>query len=309
MHWFIFAISSPILLTLANQIDKHLIEEYFKGGGIGAMMIFSSLAGLLLFPLAFCFAGQKILCVAPYDAMALVGVGILSALAVFCYLLALEEGETSVIVPFYQSVPIFGLILAFLFLGEKIDILHLVSIPIIVTGSLILSFEIDADSGNRFKIRPIALILTSSLLFAINSIIFKKLALEYGFWESIFYEYVGLFCVGCILFSVTKNYRQQFIKVFKENRRKVLLFNISNEILVLCGNLCVEYALILGPVALVLLADSYQPIFVLIWGLVFARFFPEMSYDNFSKKHLVKKVIGIAIIFIGSVAINIPSAR
>jgi len=307
MHWFTFALLSPILITLANQIDKHLIEEYFRGGGIGAMMIFSSLAGILLLAPAYVFSGFDVLRLPLRDALTLVVVGILSAIAIFCYLLALEKGETSVIVPFFQSVPIFGLVLGLVFLGEKIQFLQLVAIPIIIFGSLILSYEIDSETGVRIKTKPILLILASSFLFAINAIIFKKVALVTGFWTSIFWEYMGLLFVGLILFLSVKHYRRQFIEVFKENSRRVLVLTISTEIVVLCGFLCVEFALMIGPVALVLLADCYEPIFVLTWGLIFARFFPSMSYDNFSKRHLIKKIVGITVIFTGSFLLNMAT--
>ncbi|MFA7301849.1 MAG: EamA family transporter [Candidatus Shapirobacteria bacterium] len=305
MHWFIFALISPILMTLANNIDKHLVEKYFKGGGLGAMMIFSSISGLLLLPVSFIFATKSLFEIPFSYILVLVLIGILSAFAVFSYLAALEDGETSVIVPFYQTVPIFGLILGYLFLGETVSLLKVIAIPIIVLGSLILSLEIDEDAGFKFKVKPIILILFSSFIFAINAIVFKKIATEYSFWTSIFWEYTGLFLVGVFLFAFIKKHRLQFIKVFKYNKKKVLTLNISNEILVLLGNLSVEFALILAPVALVLLADSYQPLFVLFWGIIFSKFFPNMSYDKFDSKNLIKKVIGIIIIVLGSIIINI----
>jgi hypothetical protein len=50
MEWFYIALAAPALWSAVNYIDKYLVEKYFKGGGIGALLIFSSLVGIIVIP-------------------------------------------------------------------------------------------------------------------------------------------------------------------------------------------------------------------------------------------------------------------
>lgn len=232
-------------------------------------------------------------------------VGIFSALAVFAYLFALEDEEATVVVPFYQTIPIFSGILGYLFLGEEVTTSQIIGMLIIISGSIILSLEIDEVNNFKFKTKAVILMLISSFLFTINAIIFKKVALESSFWVSIFWENVGLLVTGLFIFIFFKNYRKLFIGVFKENRAKVMIFNIVSEILVLIGNISLQYALMLAPVALVLLVDSYQPIFVLIWAVIFYFLFPNIFKEELDRKNLIKKIISILIIGLGTTIVYI----
>nr|MBP6060563.1 DMT family transporter [Candidatus Paceibacterota bacterium] len=293
------------LLTLVNHLDKYLLEKYFKDGGVGALMIFSSLSGVLVLPFALFFSSENVFEIPLNFISVLIMVGIFSALAVFAYLFALEDEEATVVVPFYQTIPIFSGILGYLFLGEEVTTSQIIGMLIIISGSIILSLELDEVNNFKFKTKAVVLMLVSSFLFTINAIIFKKVALESSFWASIFWENVGLLITGLFIFVFFKNYRKLFIGVFKENRTKVMIFNIVSEILVLIGNISLQYALMLAPVALVLLVDSYQPIFVLIWAVIFYFLFPNIFKEELDRKNLIKKIISILIIGLGTTIVYI----
>lgn len=305
MNWILFALVSPILLTLVNHLDKYLIEKYFNDGGVGALMIFSSLAGILVLPLAFVFSSENIFGITLNFTIILIIIGILSALAVFAYLFALKDEEATVVVPFYQTIPIFSGILGYFFLGEIITLPQIVGMLIILSGSVILSLEFDDENNFKFKTKTVVLMLISSFIFAVNAVIFKKIALESSFWTSIFWENMGLVITGLFIFVFFRNHRKQFLWVFKKNKGKIMTFNIINEVLVLTGNISLQYALILAPVALVLLVDSYQPIFVLIWTIVFYFLFPKIFREKVEKKHIVKNATSILIICLGTTILYI----
>ena len=62
----------------------------------------------------------------------------------------------------------------------------------ILIGIMLLSVEIDTDNKLKLKKKALYLVATSSFLFALNGVLFKKLALLDSFWVSIFWQYVGL---------------------------------------------------------------------------------------------------------------------
>ena len=62
-------------------------------------------------------------------------------------------------------------------------------------GALALSVEF-ARRGMRFRRNVVALMLAASLLSAINGVIFKLIAVDRGFWVSLFWGFVGQVLAG-----------------------------------------------------------------------------------------------------------------
>jgi hypothetical protein len=56
----------------------------------------------------------------------------------------------------------------------------------------------------------------------------------------------------------------------------------------------------LAPIALVLLTDSFQSIFVLVIGIFLTVFFPRISVEKIKARHLWPKIIAICITGLGT---------
>ena len=61
----------------------------------------------------------------------------------------------------------------------------------------------------------------------------------------------------------------------------------------------------LAPIALVLLVDSFQPIFALIIGIILTMFFPKIVKEKLIAKSLLQKIIAISITLFGSYILSI----
>jgi hypothetical protein len=62
----------------------------------------------------------------------------------------------------------------------------------------------------------------------------------------------------------------------------------------------------LAPIALVLLAESFQPIFVLAIGIFLTVFFPHISKEKIQAKHLWQRMIAIGITGGGTYLLSSP---
>src|SRR5437763_11631398 len=107
------------------------------------------------------------------------------------------------VTPFYQTVPIFAYVLGYFILRETITLSQGLGSFVIIVGALALSFEFGRPVV-RFKRNVVALMLGASFLSAVNGVIFKLIAVEMGFWVSLFCVFVGLTMYGfrlliCIL--------------------------------------------------------------------------------------------------------------
>lgn len=299
MLWFFIALIGPLLYATTNYIDKILLNKYFKTGGVGTILIFSSLLSAIALPFFF-LIDRTVLEVDIVGIIALSVVGMLNAMVLLCYLVAIEEEEASVAVIFYQLIPVFGCILGYFVLGEILTQIQLIAITIIILGTTIISFEIDSD--NKFKLRrkTIIFMVSAAFFWALGSVIFKSVALEENLWRSLFWEHLMLMLIGIGIFIFMRPLRDNFLYALRNNSRKILSLNILNEVLFISGNIACAFAYLLAPVGLVLLTESFQPIFVLAIGIFLTIFFPKISTEKIQAKHLWPKIIAICITGIGT---------
>jgi drug/metabolite transporter (DMT)-like permease len=299
MTWFLLALVGPIMYALTNHIDKILLEKYFKEGGAGTLILFSSLLSALALPFIF-WADTTVFDLDIISIIALAVVGILNILVLWFYLLALSDEEASITVVFYQLVPVFGLVLGYFVLGEILTQIQIIAMAIIILGTTIISFEIDAE--NKFKLRKKTIILMSAAAFfwALESVIFKAIALEENVIRSLFWEHLMMVVIGILIFLFIKNYRNHFISAIKNNSKIILSLNFANETIYMIGNIVFSFAYLLAPIALVLLAESFQPIFVFAIGIFLTIFFPKLTAEKIEAKHIWQKIIAILITGIGT---------
>lgn len=299
MSWFFIALIGPFLYALTNHIDKILLEKYFKESGVGTLLLFSSLLSALALPFLF-FADPTALSMGGVSILALAAVGILNVLVLWCYLLALKEEEASIAVVFYQLVPVFGYVLGYFILGEVLTQLQLIAMAVVILGTSIVAFEIEAD--NKFTLRGNTIVLMSAAAFfwALESVIFKAVALEENVWRSLFWEHLMLMLAGIGIFLFMRSYRTHFLTALRENSRGIISLNVANESLYMLGNMAFAFAYLLAPIALVLLAESYQPLFVFAIGIFLTLFFPKLTAEKIQAKHLWQKLIAICITGIGT---------
>jgi len=299
MIWFLVALIGPFLYALTNHIDKILLEKYFKESGVGTLILFSALLSALALPFFFLF-DSSILKVSGLNIFFLAIVGILNVLVLWCYLIALKNDEASVAVVFYQLVPVFGGILGYFILGEVLTQIQLIAMATIIFGTTIISFEIDSE--NKFKLRRKTIIpmLAAAFFWALESVIFKAVALEENVWRSLFWEHLALVIAGIIIFMFIRSYRDNFLRAIRNNSKAILSLNVANEFIYILGNVVVAFAYLLAPIGLVLLTESFQPIFVLAIGIFLTIFFPRVTVEKIHAKYLWPKIIAILITGIGT---------
>ena len=299
MSWFFLAIIGPFLYSMTNHIDKILLEKYFKDGGVGTLILVSSLLAGLALPILY-FLDPTIASVSGFNMFILAVSGILNIGVLWLYFLALKDEEASIVIVFYQLVPVFGLGLGYFILGEILTELQLIAMAIIILGTTIISFEIDDE--NNFKLRKLTIVLmtTASFLWALESVLFKYVALEENVLRSLFFEHLMLLLVGIIIFVCVRSYRTHFITAIKTNSVGILSLNVLNESLYTLGNVVLAFAYILAPIALVLLTNSFQPIFVFAIGVFLTLCFPKLTVERIQVQHVLQKLLAIIITGIGT---------
>jgi drug/metabolite transporter (DMT)-like permease len=299
MSWFLVALIAPFLYAVTNHIDKVLLEKHFKEGGVGTLILFSSLLSILALPVLL-LIDFSVLSVDFKNMLILLLVGVLNIAVLWCYLVALRDDEASIVIVFYQLVPIFALGLGYIFLDEVLTKMQLIAMAIIILGTTIISFEIDAENHFHLRKKTILLMTSASFFWAFESTIFKVVAIEENVWRSLFWEHLVMALVGMIIFVTVRTYREHFVSALKHNSKTILSLNVANESIYMVGNQAAAFAYLLAPIALILLTQSFQPIFVLIIGIFLTIFFPKISVEKIETHQIWQKVFAIVITGIGT---------
>jgi drug/metabolite transporter (DMT)-like permease len=302
MNWFFIALCAPFLLACANHNDKFLLSRYLKEKNIGSIVIFSSLFSGVAIPIVL-FIQPDVYDVSLVQGCAVVATGILSVFAVVCYLHALDLDEASFVTPFYQTAPIFAYFLGYFILGETITLAQGLGSFVIIVGALALSFEF-GRRGMRFKRNVVALMLAASFLSAINGVIFKLIAVEKGFWVSLFWGFVGQVMAGLMFLVCVPSYRRGFLGLFKQQKVAAVGLIALSRILTSVSEAVTLYATLLAPVALVLLVNSFQPFFVFTFGVVLTLFLPRVAKESLGRMKMLQKGAGIGLMLVGGYLIS-----
>lgn len=303
MNWFLIALIGPVLYAISNHTDKYLIEKYFKGGEAGALIIFSALSSVVTLPFIYIIE-PTVFSLDLVTIAVLILNGMLSVVCIILYFKALQDEEASIVVPFYQTIPIFGFVLGYFFLGETLTINQIVSCGLIIAGTAILSLNLNGGKID-IKKRVAMLMLAASLIYAVSGVVFKMVAIEDGFWISIFWDFFGGVLMGLILFFSSFSYRNQFRQALKLNSLGVISLNSFNEIIFIIADGVSAYAMLLAPIALVMTVNGFQPAFVFLIGLALTAFFPKLGRESMNAHLLAQKILAIGLIIEGTIFLNV----
>lgn len=298
MIWFLIALVAPALWAITNHIDKYLLDRYFKGGGEGALFIFSSIIGIFFLPIVALIHPEALQY--PLTAALLIALnGALYIVGLMPYVYALQKGDASVVIPLFQLIPVFSFVLAWIVLGETLTASQLIGGTIIIIGSIALSFEMNEVKKLSFNKAAFWLMVLASFLTALSFLFFKFFALEATLLTTVFWEYVG-FAVTSILLFFIPVYRKQFIQVIRENSVPTISLNGINEVLNLIGKFAFNFASLLVPITLIWFVVGFQPLFVFIYGLLLTLFLPHISKEKITRGHLAHRLITICVMLIGT---------
>lgn len=287
-----FSILSPALYGISNYIDKFFLEKYDIKPTV--ITVYSGIFGLSAGLIVLFFTGYYQTDIA--STVILLFSGFLTILYLLPYYRALSTDETSQIIPLFQFAPIFVLILSFFLLGEKLHVSQYIGAFLIIIGSFVISVE--KFDKKIFKIRPAFwYMMLSSFMFALSIVLYKFGVESIPFWHTLPYEGIGMAIGALSIFLFT---RETFIKETKKFPKKLYALMSVNEGLFVGARYTAYFALSLIPATIVNVLGGFQPLFVLLYGIILSLWFPTIIKEIITKKTLGVKFISIIIILIGT---------
>lgn len=292
-----FAILSQALYGINNYIDKFFLEKYKITPPV--ISIYTGIFGLITGIIVLFLTGFY-----PTDfksVLIILASGFLANLYVLPYFKALSTDETSRVIPLFQFIPVFVLILSFFVLGETLQIKQYIGAAIIILASFIISLK--KFDKTIFKFRPAFwYMLLSSFLFSLSVILYKFGLDTIPFWNTLPYEGVGM-ALGALTIFLYKNNKSLFVKQTKGFSKKVFAVMTVNESFHIGSRYTAYFALSLISASLVNVLGGVGPFFVLMYGVILSLWFPNVLKEVITKEVVGAKLLSIVGMFIGLVLI------
>ena len=296
MLWLLIGLGSHTLWGTVNILDKYIVGNHVKNVFVYFLLTnFVGLSVLAIIP----FTGFVWPTWAVFKWIIVAGIGY--TLGVVCYYKALEVEEISRINIWWNMIPIFTFLIAWLVLDEWLNVTQLGAIGLLIVGSILASFHF----GEKLKIaKGFLWMLLACLESAVYAVIIRYVTQAVPFGTVFILTSVIRFLVSLFLF-LSANFRKAFIS-------QVKLLNLSNGSLVVsaavvdyAGILLNQWALFLAPAALVLSLEGYQAVFVLGVSVLISRFRPAALREQMDRKNIILKLAATILVVIGIVILGV----
>ncbi|RCL24829.1 EamA family transporter [Pseudomonas sp. AFG_SD02_1510_Pfu_092] len=300
MTWLYLSLMAPLLWSLSNMIDKFAINNITSNY---ISFIFLLSAGNIFFAAIIYITTQ------PTDLdLTTASLNVVSGLAVFmqyfAYSYSLEDMDVSVVIPIHQSEPLFVLIASALLFNAIPTYWQTGGIFLITGGILLLCASGKTVEGLGQK-KHILMILVSAFFGATSTMISDEI-LKFKSLESVLlFNFLGYALGGFLLLSIPCCRRLIFHDLKQLNLRQFAIFGLTNTFDV-GGYIFFMAALSAGGgAALVSVVVSIHPLFVLLFGFIATRYFPNFLTEDIAPTSLSRKITSILVIVVGVAVISL----
>jgi len=291
LDWFVFAIASTLIWSIAAIIVKFARVKYIKSP-VGYLIITAPVA---LFSLVFLIFGKIHIPSAKMILYILI-TSIAGLTGYWLYLVALHKEEISKVITLFGTTPIVTLILATIFLKEVLTIKYYLAFPLIVIGSMLISVK---KTEERFKVSSgLLLIFISVVFYSIQKLFFKLLA-EVDFVSVIIIREFSFLIILPILFIFSREVRKKTKEDLNQINKRKLALIYAGEIMGMTGVALSYLAIQRGPVSLVSLIQGTEGLFVIILAALISIFIPKILKEEITKKTISLKIISALLILVG----------
>lgn len=301
----LLGIAAAFFWSLTNLVDKYLVETYAQEKGVAGILVLSCLFPIVILIITPFFA-TDIFLLPIKGILFLVLSGILSVVWIYFYLQALRSDDASIVMTLLVLAPLFSLLLGYLVLDEVLTTITIAGGALVISGSILVSFMTGTMSINKSLV---FYAVCASITMGCMHVLFKYVALNESFWQSLFWKAAGMLGTGIFLLVAFPQIRRDFKQFIQAHFIKAISLNSTNEILTIIGDSIFAFALLFAPVAIVQTTEGFQPIFIIITILTLTKLgFTRLTTGTGEVVDLSSvRIVGIAIVLLGSIILSIST--
>lgn len=235
---------------------------------------------------------------------------------------ALHQSEATRVVPIVGAlVPIFSFMLSFVFLGESLSRQQFLAFLILIYGGVLMSvkhtkFYAWKEVTNKFKnvfgnyfggihaeYRPTRRLIfnstASALLFAAYYVLIKSIYMSQPFIGAFVWSRLGTF-LGTLAILFFPDWRRMIFKHQKNQKSpKNMSFFLTVRLFAALAFIMLNWAISMGPVALINSIQGAQYVFLFLIVLFLSRKYPKILREEMGGGVMIQKVIGASLVCTG----------
>lgn len=339
MAWIVIAIFSYFLVALEVILDKFMLSSK----RVSHPAIYAFYSGILSLAALLIFAPFGFHLVSFSSALMSFAAGIIFTYGILCLFFAINKSEASQAIPVVGAViPLTTYFLSLIFLNERLHNFQLIGVAVLIVGGLLISFDFplkihphaknknkqnkDLDKNSEIS-RDIFGVgvnkrkffagfyysIGAGILLAIAFTSFKHFFDRDNFLNVYIWTRLGL-CIGALTLLTVPFWRKVIINSFtglhkekgekKKNIRTSMLF-VATKALGGAGSILTNKAIALGSVTIVNALVSTEYAFILLMGIIFSIWFPQVFKEKRDVRSIFEKIAAIIMITIGIVLISV----
>ena len=275
MEWFLIALIAPMLWAILNIVDKYFLTKLVKNA-VSYQILIALFDSIVILPL---FLFVNISFAFPWFILSILLSVVISFIFIFYNKAMIIEETSRVVIMFYLN-PLFALILAYVFLGETLNLSKYIGILFLVSSSILISYR---ESKGKFKVSAaLGYVLIISIAWAASNIFTKYVFNFIDYFSFLFWTVIGYLICGLILLCTPKFRKDFFNDMHKANKKKVIFWRLFSVVLYYIALLSFYIAISKESVSLVSAVPSLQPLFVLIYTIILSLFMPKILSEKIS---------------------------
>ena len=296
MSWITVAILAAATSAIVNCFDKRIIHGYASSPLTLPLLVgvFQLLlgAGILIF-----VKNPDGFSLWPY--LSGLSSGFFFGFSGLIMIRILFRNEVSRIVPIIQTFPVFTVIIAFIFLGEKLTVLQLLAILLTVLGGIVVSMRYQPGLRQTSLINTsLAPLIISSFLLSVGYLASKVAVSSLPVLITHGLRSLGLVPIF-LAFGVRKESVEDVKRLIKRRTVAVPLV-IFNELIAANGSLLLTvWAISMGPVSLVSAIVSTRSLFLLVYTTILGLISKEFLGEEISLVGILFKLLATLMIVTG----------
>ena len=264
MSWVVVVLAGVALAALLSVLDKTVIHRYARMPYlqplvIGITMLF---LGLVLLPITGIPPSATLEAV-----LWALASGAFYGLGTHILVYTLYSQEVSRVIPVYQTYPMFTALIAFLFLGERLDAVEWLAMLALVGGAVLLSFRLDPSGCSFLLDRAFILLILGSAIEGSSFVFGKSAVIEL---PVLFAHALRLLAIGSVLLALNLRRRSlDQVLWFVRTRSPALRYVALNQLVISnASQFMFLWALALGPTTLVTAFSGLRTFFVVAYAIV-----------------------------------------
>ncbi len=288
--WLVISISAYFIWAITNIVDKYLLSNKFNNYIVYTLLVaLVGLVSLVLIPFGYTAISTGFILISLVS-------GFFFAGALVLLFKTIQESEASRAIPLIGSlIPVFSLVLSYLFLGSQLNFSEVAAFFILLIGGLLLIIR----KVMPFRINKNLLWgILAALLFSISYVFAKFVYDDQNLISGFVWIRVGTF-LGALPLVLLPKSRVIIADILQKTTKKTKLLFFSNQLLGVGAFFLLNFAFSLTNVSLVNVLQGTQNVFLFIFIFLLSKIYPNVLKEEFSRGVFIQKITAIILIAIG----------